>query len=607
MSPPADATISSARPEDLHRYHEEIIRHHARTTRALRSAQACAATYEASCPDVALTLPPLDTLAAALGRLRGFASKVSTVGEAFELADRQPTGGLARTTDRSLAEVVAARFPMLANTAILGDVATDLAEGVAEGLRRAAVDDRTDLAELRGSVPTVLAADPVFARAVLSRLDPHHLAMLTRTIADTAYPGSSSPDLVWLADLFARGAGTRNGDASEATLELVRSRAGRNAVRILRAGSTTSLAPGVLETVALALVLHPVSTDRPPTHSPFAAFLERGDTAVLEDAARVTGLARRLLTGPDPARPVHGRTAAFIERRAGTDQVGVAALLEAALSDPDTVEADGALAPAGLELVLGTIAGVSRVDHSGAPSDHLAGEVLDQAARVVVAHPQVLAHHTVSSEPTVAQARLEELTSALHHLAESPDHVARLAAGLRAARRDAQAIALDRGDTFHLELVGRLHAALEEGAVRADVPRRPLDPVLDLAGEAVLLGLASAVGARGATLGRPPVEAIRDHSSDLLAEEEGTAARRLSRQMASGVELALLLVDHPPPGTEIIWSGSGLANRAELEALGGDPGDQAVLAQWVRVQGPAVHDVLDRMDAAYHRGRDAAR
>ncbi len=131
-------------------------------------------------------------------------------------------------------------------------------------------------------------------------------------------PAGPPVDLRWLGDLFALGAAILAGRSDEPPPGPCSTDAdGRTAVRILR--QLLDPAPGAtVEAIALAAAVHHPS--RSDGGHPFLVdrrSLDTGDDRILLEAARVPGLALRLLTGDDPEHPALGRLEHLLGAGAG--------------------------------------------------------------------------------------------------------------------------------------------------------------------------------------------------------------------------------------------------------------------------------------------------
>lgn len=604
---PAGGSTSSARPDELHRYRAEVVRHHALAVRALREAEQAAAAYDATCQEVPLTHPPLAAAHEAVGHLRGLAARVGDVGDAFLLADRSPGGGLARVGDDRLARVVVDRFPGLANATILGTVADDLAADVADGLAEAALDGRTDLEGLRESVPAALAADPTFARAVLRELDPDRLAIVVDRLATDATPGHPTADLRWLGDLFALGAArSAHGGPTAATRALLDDADGRTAVRILRSSSSLRLPDATLQAIAVAVAIsNPSSTDGGHPFLVDRRSRDTGDDPILLEAARVPGLALRLLTGEDPQRPIRGRLEELVATSSRASQRGLATLLDAARSDRGRVEAHGALSPAGLELLHGAVSALAGLPTAGLTTDGPSATLVGAATAVVTDDVDLAVAHTrLPDDAEERERRVEALTRALEHAAGDDESWSALVDGLDAGRAEATRISIETGDDAALALAARLDAILGAAAERADAPDRRLDPLLGRLADAVGGYVEHSFGPVGGAAASAGIHVAADAAADELAGDPGSAGERLRSHRAEAGRV-LAVVDAFPD--EVVWDGSGVSGPTQLAAaIAGDAidgGDQ-VLEQWELAQGPTVHRELARLRAVYAAGAD---
>ncbi|HEX2575668.1 MAG TPA: hypothetical protein VHK88_04915 [Aquihabitans sp.] len=603
---------SSARPAELHRYRRELQRVEEHVADAEHAARRSSQAFADACPDGGAVHPPFHAVGAACAALHGLAQRVGQVGDAFLAAD-QGSSAVAETSDAQLAHVVLQHFPRLAVPGILAPLLPRLATDVAADLRTAAETGRHDLTDLRAGVPATLTADPAFCRAVLAATGTAHLAALVDVVARGQLPGVASTDLVWLADLFARGAGRADGRGpTTVTTDLLADAGGRTAVRTLRAEVDRPLDHATLEAVARATAIEASSwTDGGHPRLAGTDGVDRGDDAILVEAASVPGLALRLLAGTpdgaagDPRTPDPGtaaRITRIVERNGTTSQVGLAALLHAALDDPAARDPSGARTRTGLAVVTGVVTGIARIPHDdGAPAG-VRPDLAGLAARVVAGDHRTLVHRTTRGRLATRSERLEELRSVVHHVAGWRPPFDALAAELVVARRTA-ATEHVAGDPLALALAGRLHGVLAEGAARADVPQRPYDPVLRVAA----FGASRAAGARfgragGAVAGRG-IDVVHRRVSDALAHDPGDAAARLARATASDRDLALAVVDRPPAGATIVWAGSGVADRASLAALGTGRLDHAALDQWLAAQEPPVRAAVAELAAAYRAAR----
>lgn len=603
MSPVRPAT-SSARPDDLHRYRSEVTRLHVWVGRALRAAEQALAAYAAACPEVPITRPPLGGAHEVVGSLRGLAARVGQVGDAFLAADGSTHHGLVRTPDDDLARVILRHHPGLANATILGSVADDLAVQVADDLALAALEGRTDLAERRAAVPAALAGDAAFARAVLDGLDPDRLSVLVDLLARAATAGRPSDDLRWLGDLFALGAGAaRGGRPTASTRSLLASADGRTAVRILRASSSIPLPAATIEAVALAAAVHhPSSADG--AH-PFLVDRRSGDTGddrILLEAARVPGLALRLLTGDDAERPDRGRLESLVASGSTGSQRGLAALLDAARADPRRHAAHGGLSPAGLELLHGAVAALAARPGAGLTTDAPSARLVASATALVTDDVELAVAHTRAPDDASERRGLADaLTRALAHAAEHEQTWAALVERLHEGRVEAIRHSIESGDDAALELAARLDAVLTAAAERADTPDRRLDPVLGRLADAAGGYVERTYGPFGGAAASAGIHLTADRAADELAGDPGTAGDRLDARSAETDRV--LAVVAALPG-EVSWSGSGVSGRADLEAAARRAGGDRVLEQWELVQGPEIHRELARLRAAYQAGLD---
>lgn len=605
MSPVRQAT-SSARPEELHRYRAEVVRLHARTVRSLREAEQAAAAYGAACPDVPVTAPPVGATHDVIGLLRGLATRVGDVGEAFLLADRSPTHGVARVADDDIARVIVRRFPTLANAAVLGPLADELAEQVADELAAMALDGRWDLADLRATVPAALAHDPTFARAVLRRLGPDRLSVLADRLALEAPAARPTVDLRWLGDLFAIGAASSRGDPTAATRALLDSADGRTAVRILRASSSIRLPGPAVEAIALATAVH--HSSRADGGHPFLVdrrSLDTGDDQILLEAARVPGLALRLLTGDDHEHPALGRLEHLLAAGSGASARGVAALLEAGRGDPRRHDAGGGLSPAGLVLLHGTVAALAGRPRAGLATDAPSTPLVAAATAVIADDVELAVAHTrAPDEADERRRRVDELVRALEHAAHVEGTWSRVVDRLHAGRAEAVRTSIATGDDTALQLAGRLEAILTDAAGQADAPDRRLDPVLDRVADVAGAYVARSYGPMGGTAASAGIHAAADRAADELAGDPGSAGERLRMRRAE-TERVLAVVEAMPG--EVEWAGSGVSGRAELMAAAETELGEQVLEQWELVQGPEVHRELARLRAVYAAGIDLSR
>lgn len=593
---------SSARPEDLHRYRREVIRRHSLVVRAVRAAEQATAAYRAACAAVPLAPPPLGATQEVVGALRGLAGQVGDVADAFLLADGSPAGGLARVTDDGLARVILDRFPALANATVLGSLADDLATAVADGLDEAAVDGRTDLSEVWAGVPPALAADPQFARAVLGQVDPHRLSIVVDRLALDAAPGQPGEDLRRLGDLFALAAARPGGgDLTTATRALLAGADGRTAVRILRASSRRPLPIAALEAIALSTAV--THTSRSDGGHPFLVdgrSLDSGDDAILREAARVPGLALRLLTGTDPRHPDHGRIEQMAAHSQGTTQRGLAALLAAAR--PDRAAPQGVRSPAELELLHGAASALAELPGADLATDAPSAALVASISALVTDDIDlVVAHTRTPDDPAERRRRVESLTRALGHTAEHPATWSALVDDVAVSRRRAIETAIEDGDAEALTLAGRLDAILAAAAHHADAPDRRLDPVLDRLAGAAGAYVEHSWGSVGGAAASAGIQEAADQAADELAGAPGSAGDELRRQHTEA-ERVLAVAKALPD--QIVWAGSGVSGPAELSAAAvSDDGDR-VLEQWTLAQGPAVRRELARLRSAYAAGAD---
>lgn len=599
------STVSSARPEDLHRYRDDVVRRHGLVERSLRHVEQAAAAYAASCPEVPVSTAFLRTLQEPLGQLRALAARVADVGDAFLLADTSPTGGLARTTDGAMARIVVDRHPALANATVLGSLADELAEQVAGELDRAAEDGRTDLSDLRASVPAALLADPRFARSVLRQLDADRLAVVVDQLALEAPPGRPTADLRWLGDLFALGASGPAGHPIATLAQLLETSDGRTAVRILRTSSSLHLPAPTVEAIALATaVLHPSSADGGHRFLRDARDRDVGDDAVLIDAARVPGLALRLLTGAHRGHPDEHQVQELVAAAADGSQRGLTALLAAARRDPGRRDAHRALTEAGRALLHGTVAELGRLPRAGLTTDDPRAPLVRAATAILADDPLLAVAHTRSpDDPADRAARLDVLASALQHAAEDGRSWTLLLDGRSARRLEAMRTSVATGDAEALELTARLDGLLTRAAERADAPDRRLDPVLDGATDASARFLTDRYGAAGAAISSG-IAAAASWAGDELAGEPGTAGERLEAGGSAHADRVLAVVDALPG--RVVWAGSGVGSRGELVAALREDGGGAVLEQWELAQGPEVHAELGRLQRRYRAALDAA-
>lgn len=597
-------TTSSARPDDLRRFERDALRAESAIATAERLVRHALAAFEGSSPDGGPVDVPLRTVTADRAALRSLAQRVGMIGDAFQRADRGDGRDVVRLTDERLARLVIEHHPRVANALVVAALVPELARRLGDRLRERAEADGSRIDDLRTSVPRALLSDPTFCRQVLARLGPDRLIVLAQDLAAGQTVASPTPDLRWLADLFAAGAGTAAGGPTPTTEELLTTAAGRNAVRVLRASSARRLAPATVERLALSVaVLHPASRDGTVAYLAGPDGLDIGDRSLLLEAASLPGVAVRILTGPlagGPRDPI-GRVRDLIADSAAVSQEGLVALLAAALDSPGLRDGE-ALTASGLAFTTGLVEGIAAVPVDDWREGDLSGDLAVLAGTVLARWSDLLVPVPGRGDADGGADGRDQLAQAVVRLADDRIAFDTLVAALAAGRRQAYAAAL-RGDPFPLEATGRFQAVLEEGAATADVPRRPLDGAVGLAAGALDLVAARKLPPALARIATDVIERGRSSVSDAVAEAPGTAAERLRQVTASSRDLVLAIVDDPTLGPLVVWAGTGVAHRGQLARLGEGELDQRVRDQWLARQPLAVRTAARAAVDRYERAR----
>lgn len=595
-------TISSAHPERLQAYGDDLGGALAAALELARLGEAALTRYLAACPDAA-EAPGGSPLVArlTLDALGSHGAAVATVGRSFARADGG--GDLAvRLDDVELSRTLVEHHPGVATGALLAplrqleeagaDAGRELAAAVAEG-------------DLHGAGRLLLALtaegtpDETFAAALLNELGPDALVDLTEGIALLAPDPWQDPSLGLAALVALTTAATRGWDVpARGTVALDRAlvvtltetAAGRTTLRALSGVPGRHPGRRFLALVAAPLLVHSgAATD---TGSALAAFLERDgvapDRVLLDLVAADRDLALHLLTadGTGALSSIHARVREPDGRRSLTAVVG------AALAHPDLATADGARTRRGLVIdVIGAIGSDPRGADPGLVR-LAAGTVLTDAD-AWAALSSTRTDGDVSA-PFAALARHED--ALVTTIAGFDLYERRILGDLAdGARADAGGVPDDRPEPIHrptdLLHLDELLADLHRGAAAADVPDDDWAGLAtgghwlaDRAEEVAGIDRRSRLAA-GAI--EPLVRLAIDRAHTASRGRPGTSADRLQDHRARRRRNAwVALAHHPRHRDHLVWdvAGSSIRSVEDLLGLGDDVEAGAELAAWARAQ-----------------------
>ncbi|CAN5689627.1 hypothetical protein BH10ACT1_BH10ACT1_02180 [soil metagenome] len=609
-------TANSARPEALRAYGHKLERGGDAIQEAIARVEAAGAAFGRSCPDGGPVAVPLPLTRRTAEGLRSLGRRIASVADAFEEADR--TGGkVATPSDRGLADAILADHPSLACWELLGPRARELAASTASALRRAAERDEVHLDEIRAGVPAHLWTDPAFCRAVIQHLGAERLTVLVDAVGRDRAQGRGLPlvgpdaDLAMLGNLFARGSSDEAGDPTATTTGMLAEPGGRTAVRLLRSTSSIPLPLETLRAVAVATVV--LSSTAGGATDGSAVYLDgtgidQSNEAILREVARSPDLSAWLITGPIEGSPRAGRLRNIVAGSARTAQAGLAEMLDVAFAhpslNPTVVSADE------LRAVEGLIGGMDAIVHDDMRLEAVRRPLAETAGRILQAHrPALMLLETTTipvSDLSAAERRSlarrrKELRSAIQHLGEFPVAFASVGQSVMDARQSGLDAAVAGRGLSGVAAAGQLHQVVAEGAKLADVPLRPYDDAIVIASGLVKLTV-KAFAPEASTAAGPGITLGGDVLSDWAALPAGNAVERLERIARGQRDMVLSVALHPPAGTHVVWSGSGISGTRELASLGSGPADRDRLNTWLAAQPGPVQDRVKDLARAYATG-----
>lgn len=595
-------TTSSARPDQLRGFAVDLRRRVDSTAADVDALARSVARYRSGC-GAAAPLDGIDWIARnRLDRARSLATSVSQIAQAFRGADGSGSP-IATAGSVALGDLIIDRWPALATDALL-EPRRDRAEhgrAVGDALRTlTATDDWAGLTQLLGELSPVLVADPAFAAALFGALDGQTVIELVDLLAGAGagLPANSGLGLIQLSRLHNSathaGAGPGpNGLDADLLGELVSTRSGRNALRLLLTTAPAAPAPEALgELLAPLLLDHDAEGDALPTATSIAVHGTGpgadGDAALLALVSTMPDVALALINAPLSGHRRAGRFSELYGPANGQAQDALAGALDAALHHPD-------LRGPGNSLARAQVMNDVTAQVSGGPTAVRAPLATVLADTVF----EDTAYWATRARRGTADAQ-GEITSVFEAISRHDRSFVTLAAGLEVKQRAhlSEAVAGRTTDLGALDDLDAISKRLQDGAEQADRPGDPWGWAFAVADKGLDVAQMAVPGAKAAkTVLRPVVDAGLEYGHERSRPDQGTRGSDVERQRVRRRANAwAAIAEDPVMGRRLVTDAGGASlDLGDLRALGTDPDALSELAIWEAAQPADLHALADRL------------